>query len=291
MGHHHFDMLRNAVRLADYSSLTEAADALSMTKGALSQQIRNLEASLGMTLFERHAKGMRATARGRQLLDAARLSFEQIESAIERAQTDSGRSLTIGTTTYFASRWLSPRLMRFMQMCPETRLRIQPMIEPCDMKRIGVDVAIRWGQQGWDGCHSERLFLCPTWPVGNSRTAARVERHGAEVAFAEFTLLHDREDSTAWSDWFALAGMHPNRQRRNALVVPDPNVRVQAVIDGQGVALNDDLVAQELKAGQLQRLHPVQLDQFGYWIAYRHGHSLSPEAAAFIDWIQGECEV
>jgi len=290
MGLHHFDMLRNAVKLADYSNLSEAAAALNMTKGALSQQVRNLEASLGITLFERHAKGMRVTARGQQLLDIARLSFEQIEGAFERAQADIDKCLTIGTTTYFASRWLSPRLMRFMQSCPETRLRIQPMIEPYDLGHSGVDVAIRWGQQGWDGCRSQRLFTCPAWPVGNTRAGSQVEERGAEIAFAGFTLLHDSEDSTAWFDWFASAGMHQNRQKRNALVVPDPYVRVQAVIDGQGVALNDDLVADEIKSGQLQRLHPVQLDRFGYWVAYPADKSPSAEAATFIDWIQAECE-
>ena len=58
-----------------------------------------------------------------------------------------------------------------------------------------------------------------------------MERLGIREAFTELTLLRDREDSNAWSEWLELAGLPP-QARRDVLIVPDPNVRVQAVING-----------------------------------------------------------
>ena len=72
------------------------------------------------------------------------------------------------------------------------------------------------------------------------------------------------------------------------LVIPDPNVRVQAVIDGQGIALNDNLIADEIAAGQLSRVSEVELADYGYYLAYAAGALEVPALKAFRDWIVGE---
>ena len=71
-------------------------------------------------------------------------------------------------------------------------------------------------------------------------------------------------------------------------MIPDPNVRVQAVIDGQGVALNDALVQEEMAAGRLYRISPVELSNYGYFLAYPKGALNIPGLKAFRDWIVGE---
>ncbi len=159
-------------------------------------------------------------------------------------------SLTVGVSTYFAVRWLSPRLMTFMQSHPDVQLRIQPMIEFSEAEMQGVDLAIRWGNGNWKDGTVTPFMPMPSFPVGNADVAGRVERLGIREAVTELTLLRDREDSNAWSEWFELANLPP-QARRDVLIVPDPNVRVQAVINGQGVALMDDLVGDELAGGKL----------------------------------------
>ncbi len=259
---------------------------MNMTKGALSQQLKRLEESLGFDLFERHSKGLRPTSRGRELLSVAGHAFEQIIGKARLLRTDGARHLTIGTTTYFASRWLSPVLMDFMASQPDITLRLQPMIEPYDLADSGVDIAIRWGSGGWDDCATKPLFPCPAWPTGNAEALRKIETLGVEAAFQDFILLHDTESSPAWDAWFGKAALPPNRHRK-PLVVPDPNVRVQAVIDGQGIALNDSLIGAELELGVLHRLHPIELDDYGYFIAVPKGSGPRPDVAAFSDWITG----
>ena len=79
-----------------------------------------------------------------------------------------------------------------------------------------------------------------------------IELNGLEAAFSQLTLLRDREGSNAWTEWYQKAGLTP-LERADTLIVPDPNVRVQAVADGQGVALNDELVEREMSDGKLFR--------------------------------------
>ena len=125
----------------------------------------------------------------------------------------------------------------------------------------------------------------PPFPVGNADVAGRAERLGIREAVTELTLLRDREDSNAWSEWLELAGL-PLQARRDALIVPDPNVRVQAVINSQGVALMDDLVGDELVAGKLHRLSDIALPDYGYFIIRPDRVTASEPATVFSDWLQ-----
>jgi DNA-binding transcriptional LysR family regulator len=188
-------------------------------------------------------------------------------------------------SSYFASRWLSPRLMSFMQLYPDIQLRVQPMTQLFDLERQGVDVAIRWGNGAWDDVEIIPFLTMPAWPTGNPDVARRVKTIGIERAFSELKLLRDHDDSTAWSDWHTAAGL-PLQTRKDTLIIPDPNVRVQAVIDGQGIALNDRLIKQEIDERKLVRLSKVELSSYGYFLARpasgRNEHSVEE----FVQWLK-----
>ncbi|MEM9277041.1 MAG: LysR family transcriptional regulator [Pseudomonadota bacterium] len=279
-----FDDLRSFLVVARHNSLSAAAENLHLTKGALSQQIKRLETELGFAVFDRHPRGIKLTSKGTELLETAEQSFRQIETKVSQLAEVTDHPLTIGVTTYFASRWLSPRLMDFMQVHPEIRLRIQPMIDLSNFAGRDVDVAIRWGNGQWTDCEILRLLNCPAWPTGNQEAYQSVRKRGLKEAFEGFTLLRDREDSNAWSEWYAKAGLSET-MRLDTLIIPDPNVRVQAVIDGQGVALNDDLITDEISNGRLVRLSPVELSDYGYFLAFEESAVTKPEVVAFIEWI------
>ena len=142
--------------------------------------------------------------------------------------------------TYFASRWLSPRLMTFMARAPgESACRLQPLVDLIDLETAHIDMAIRWGRGDWTDLEIEPLLPCPAFPV---TAGAAIARNGyADTGYWKccchrLTLLHDRENSNGlgWIGTTA-AGMPLRPSLRTVLSFPDPNVRVQAVIDGQGV--------------------------------------------------------
>ena len=285
VGFKHHDTLRLFIEVAQHSSFSDAASALNMTKGAVSYQVKTLETQFGLKLFKRNPRGVELTEAGQHLAKVSRPHFRSLELELDALRGSGTKSLTVGMSSYFASRWLSPRLMSFMQKHPDVQLRIQPMTQLFNLEQQGVDLAIRWGSGAWNDVQITPFMAMPAWPVGNSETAKRVRKVGLERAFSELTLLRDHDESHAWSDWLDAAGL-PHQTRKDTLIIPDPNVRVQAVIDGQGIALNDDLVAREIDEGQLVRLSQVELNAYGYFLA-RPLTDASPESVdAFVQWLQ-----
>lgn len=283
----HHDTLRLFVEIARHPSFSAAAEALNMTKGAISYQIKTLEADLGLALFVRDARGVALTREGRALLAACQAQYREIEDQIQALKGASSKTLTVGVSTYFAARWLSPRLMSFLHDHPEIQLRLQPMIRLFNLEDQGVDIAIRWGNGNWDDVEITPFLPLPAFPVGNAATHDLVTRVGLEEAIRSCTLLRDHDDSNAWTDWLNAAAL-PLQTRRDALIVPDPNVRVQAVIDGQGIALMDQLIRDEIREDRLHRLSDVELTDYGYFLA-RPARAAYPDAVQlFVDWIQAQ---
>ncbi len=280
----HYDSLRVFTYVARHGSFSAAAQRLNKTKGAISHQIRLLETSLGFALFHRQPRGILLTSKGEKLLSTCLGSFATIEEVIENLRHPGTSQLTIGVTTYFASRWLSQKLMKFMQHKPDVRLRLQPMIDLSDLDGEGIDLAIRWGDGQWKALNSQLLFSCPAWPCGNQYALEQVQHLGLEEAFKQFTLLHDRQSSSAWKQWFALTGLsYPDKA--DTLIIPDPNVRVESVINDQGVALVDVLVERELNDNRLYRLSDIELSNYGYYLVYSSTAVSNPVAEEFSQWI------
>ncbi len=281
----HHESLRLFVEIARYRSFSDAAEALNMTKGAVSYQVKTLEADLGFALFRRNSRGVEVTESGQKLLLACQNRYEEIEEEVLALKGYSSKTLTVGVSTYFAARWLSPRLMSFMQDHPDIQLRLQPMIRLFDLEAQGVDIAIRWGSGHWDDGEITPFLPCPAFPVGNAEALERVERQGLEQAISSFTLLRDHDDSNAWTDWLNVAGL-PHQTRRDTLIIPDPNVRVQAVIDGQGIALMDALIDREIEEKRLFRLSACALQDYGYFLARPRKVDFQDSVRAFAGWLQ-----
>ena len=281
------DTLRLFLEIARHPSLSAAAEALNMTKGAVSYQIKVLEDELRTTLFHRKPRGIALTKQGLALRDACRPEFETLEARLRDFTQTRDRDLVVGLSSYFAARWLSSRLMGFMEQFPNVRLRLQPMTSIFDLEDQGVDMAIRWGNGKWDDAMVEPFLSMPAWPVGNPLALTKVEELGIDAAFAEFVLLRDHDDSNAWSDWKRVSGLGPG-PRHETLIIPDPNVRVQAVINGQGIALMDDLVWQEMQDRRLVRLSTKDLSDYGYFLIEPFGTSRTQAVHDFRGWLLSE---
>ena len=283
-----YDTLRIFQAVAEAGGFTAAAEILHLTKGAVSYRIKRLEEELGFPVFTRLHRQIVLTPKGRDLLRIAETAFRDLDRDIAALQEDDTGDITIATSTYFASRWLSPRLMTFMAEHPNIDLRLQPLVNLMDLRKSGADMVIRWGDGRWTDMESVLLFPCPSFPTAGGALAERIAKTGLRAVFADVPLLHDRDDSTAWQDWSRAAGQL-YAPKRNRLVIPDPNVRVQAVIDGQGVALNDALVADDIAAGRLTRVSQVGLEEYGYYLVF-------PKADAdvgrrqFQEWIVAQAQ-
>ena len=110
----------NAVRAfeaaARYESFTRAAEELCVTQGAVSHQVKALEAELGLKLFNRERQRLVITEAGRDYLNVVRDAFDRIAIGTERLlQRQTSGVLTVSTSPDFAAKWLVHRLGRFAE--------------------------------------------------------------------------------------------------------------------------------------------------------------------------------
>ncbi len=282
-----YDMLRTFQVVAANLSMTAAASQRNQSKGSVSYQIKKLESQLGFALFKRSNARLHLTSEGQRLLQVSKVSLDQIDQEIESLRCKEPAPLTIALQTYFLSRWLSPRLMRFTAAHPEIGLRFVPLNFITEMESIDADISICWAKEGMINAPHERLFACPACPTGNGKIAERVKKEGIDEVLLSVPLLLDSSDSAGWQDWFDRAGLDLKNSQQG-LSIADSNSRVQAVIDGQGIALWDRLVAHEISSGHLQYLSDIWLDEYGYYVRAKDSSLESKAVELFLNWLRDE---
>ena len=236
-----------AVRLGSFS---RAAEAVHLTHGAVSRRIAALEADLGVTLFDRLPRGVRATEAGLKLHALVTDALDRLRHGLA-ALTVGARPVRLSVLPSFASRWLLPRLGLFRAAEPGVELQMTAEYGLAEVGRGQIDLAIRYGVGPWRGIRSELLFEESLFPVG---APGQMLTGAADLARA--TLLHD-SDHADWSAWLAAAGW-PVPARHE--VFNDYNLVLEAAASGLGLALGRSrLVEQELATGRLVRLHPLSV--------------------------------
>lgn len=281
--------LRTFVEVSQRGSITAAAQALHVTPGAISQQIRLLEERLGIALLVRERHGMRMTEAGADVYPMLSAAFAQIDKAVDMLEAMKARqSLTVSTVATFAASWLVPRLGRFKQRHPHIEIRVEATPALVDLRRDHVDVALRHGLGDYPGLDVVPLMAPVLVPVAAPGLAASVTlTEPAECL--DYPLLHDA-DRADWPLWLSAHGVaqDPRAQRGNAF--DDDFLLIRAAESGQGLALVPAAHAQEeIAAGRLvQVLDKPWPSRFAYYAVSRPGAAQRPEVRAFIDWILEE---
>jgi DNA-binding transcriptional LysR family regulator len=120
--------LRYFVAVAEERNLTRAAARLHIAQQSLSQQIRTLEAQLGVTLFERSTRGVELTAVGAVLLREARPVLAQAERAVEavrRAARGEQGELRVGFLSTVENYFMPPVVRAFRERHPAVTLHTE----------------------------------------------------------------------------------------------------------------------------------------------------------------------
>ena len=281
-----YDALKTFDVVAQHLSMTMAADILNQSKGSISYQINKLENELGLELFIRANARLILTDAGRRLWHVSQNALGQIDREINNLKSSPAHSITIGALTYFSSRWLSPRLIRFFETNPGISLRIEPINSIDALKNTEVDLAVIWGFDDWPKYSNERLIHLPALPTTNRKVSEKIKEIGLCQAMKTIPLLGDSSGDAGWRAWHEASGLS-YEPSPSSLTIPDSNSRVQAVIDGQGVALWDDLVLPEIEAGKLVRVSNVSLSSAGYYLV-ENSKPLTSAALAFLNWLKSE---
>jgi LysR family glycine cleavage system transcriptional activator len=274
---------------ARHESFTRAAEELCVTQGAVSHQVKALEAELGIKLFNRERQRLIITEAGREYLTVLRDSFDRIAVGTERLiQRQSSGVLTVSTSPDFAAKWLVNRLGRFAEAHPGIDLRISATLHHVDFAREDVDLAVRHGDGSWPGLDVVRLSTEQLFAVCSPKLLRGRQRISKPADVLKFPLLHldDRKD---WAKWLEAAGVN-NAELSHGPVLNRASMVIDAAVDGQGIALaRTTLAAWDLINGRLVRPLPETLRlSKTYWIICPKATSALPKITTFRDWLLAE---
>ncbi|WP_174875479.1 transcriptional regulator GcvA [Vogesella oryzae] len=282
----------NALRVfeaaARQESFSAAAEQLNVTHGAVSRQISQLEAWLGVALFVRHGRRVQLSDAGRQYLPVLQSAFDSIATATEKLTSSRPRLLRINVTPTLAMHWLLPRLTRFQRRHPGVELRLATSDAAINNQHADFDIAIRRGNDHWHGFVSHAFLTEHELPAISPALLARQALHSA-ADLAQHTLLHSETRPVAWERWLAAAG-EPALQAAGHQHFDHYYLALQAAIDGLGVTLGPLPVIEELLAsGKLVTpLDGPRVRVRGYSWVLPLALAEDPLCAAFCAWLEEE---
>ena len=279
-------VLEAAARLQSFSA---AAAELNVTHGAISHQIRSLEESVGVALFARAGRRVVLTAEGAAFADSIRAALGKVSEAVEAiSPIERERKLKISVLPSFASRWLMPRLGKFLEANPAYEISVEALQTRADFTTDGVDVAIRFGVGPWPGLHSERLAGDSYFPVCSPkfRRGKLPTKPSQLIGLPLF-----RNDVDLWEKWFAAAGIK-NTPTTTGIDYNDAAIFLQQAIAGEGIALTRrSLIGNDFANGKLVRLFDIEIkSENDYHLVCLPQNANSRKVRTFRDWVLQEID-
>ncbi|GGB74406.1 MULTISPECIES: LysR family transcriptional regulator [Henriciella] len=290
-----WDKLKSFHAAAEAGSLTAAGERLGISQSAVSRQISALEEQLGVSLFQRHARGLVLTDAGhtlhRSTMDMS--SAAQMANAALRDQQDVAQGdLVVTAPIAFGSTWLVPRLGNFINANPNMRvdLRLDDG-ETYDLLKLEAECAIRlWAAEKSDliqrklGTVATNLYATPDYLKrhGTPRTPQDLDNHRIIGYGTEKSML----DAMSWAQ---RVGRDDTLPRKASLSVNNVPAMLRAVEAGLGIADLPDYMAST--SPRLVRVLPDHTGPtFDLYFIYPSDLKRSKRIAAFRDFLTTEVE-
>lgn len=269
-------------------SFTAAAQELSMTQSAVSQQIKSLESALGRTLFLRRVRGLELTDEGRGYLPTVQAAFAMLE---EGTKVLTGRNdpdvLELHANLSFALFWLSPRLGSFMDKHPWVQLNLATAIWTEERPNASASIHIVFGQNKREGKVGKRLTKDTMFPVCSPQLARRIKSVDQLLSQRLFDLPGTAQSWSSWLDAHAQGATIPRPVIHRASTWA---LSMDWAQRGLGVCLAHDTIANDLIAqGRLVRPFDLSVPmKESYYLVAPEGSQTNAAAKAFRDWIVAE---
>jgi LysR family transcriptional regulator, benzoate and cis,cis-muconate-responsive activator of ben and cat genes len=205
--------LRYFVAVAETENVSRAAVKLHVSQPGLSTQIRDLEAEIGILLFERTAKSLSLTEAGHVFLDEARDLLRRADEAVKKAQaialTAVVPELHVGYSPTPTARILPDTLRAFHSAMPEARVKLhdltnQEIIAGLRDGRLQIAFILRPQKVGalrdlrTEDLSREAVRLA----VPSGHPFARRKVISLEEAAREPFVVYSRREYPDYRDWF-----------------------------------------------------------------------------------------
>lgn len=273
-------------------SFSDAAKELSVTTGAVSQQIRKLEDKLGMKLFERQPRGILLTPEGKELLLVTQQSVEAIEAVVEMLQKRSAEDVVrLKSTPSFVFKWLIPHLRTFNRKFPDIRVETYADAALLDLTGGDFDLAIDYSNGEYQDFEAQLLMHETLLPVTSPNYMPDADWNDPAV-WQKISLLHDSmpwPDSprdAEWRYWLDQCGLN-NVSSTRGHYFNRADMAIAAADAGLGIALaRGSLVSEELESGRLIAPFPPVASCCDYYLLIPKGTAEGSSARVLRDWLQ-----
>ena len=262
-----------------------AAEELGVTQGAVAQQIRGLEASLGLKLFDRLPRTLALTSAGAGYAVSIRQAFELIDEATRTLRPEPNR-LTLSVTPTFASRWMLPRLPGFTAAWPDIDLRVLASERLVQFHHEGVDLAVRYGRPPFGaGLDATLLFSQTVLAVVSPTLLAELGDPAESDNCLRYALLHDGHH--LWPAFLAFTLPNLSLHHQHHLRFNQTALALEAAISGQGMALTSPhFVQNDLASGRLVPAFTQQMTMdAGWYLVWPRRPREQAPVMAVRDWL------
>ncbi|MEO1639562.1 MAG: LysR family transcriptional regulator [Pseudomonadota bacterium] len=275
--------LRAFEAVARQGSLSAAARELNVTHAAIAQHLRTVEDHLQTSLVTRAGKGMALTEQGAQLAAALNGGFQQIVDGVEAVNAAANdRPIALSVTPSFAENWLMPRFADFWQKHPDLNLSILPSMDLVDLRRDGIDLAIRYGMGQWAGVAATPLIAADYTVVGAPNLIAG-RKIDSLADLSDLPWLFDPMRAEA-RKWLQESGL--SLDAAAVKQVPSFGMVMSALRAGTHLSVvSSTLIEKEIANGTLVALMREQPADLGYYIVHPKG-VLPEKTKTVIRWLK-----
>lgn len=276
--HRNLNGLRMFHHTARLLNFRHAAEMLNVTQGAVAQQVRSLEADLGVQLFYRHARGLSLTPQGQTLAQEIAPALQQIDTALSAVNAVSN-TLSLSVTPSFAAKWLGPRLPIFLNLHPEIDLQITADQRISDFEMDGIDLSVRQGmapkQADIDWC-----FLGPHNLVAVA-TKTLLKQYPANTLLGDYPLIEDGH-----RPWATLIKRGSVASNARMLRVNQTSLALDAALRGQGVALVPSCYLESTSDALEVLDHEIpEVDGSGFYLVWPKNRPSTPAFNTVHSWL------
>lgn len=265
-------------------SFKQAAEILCITPSAVSQQIRQLEDSLGVELFVRHNRLLSLTDEGQGYFVQVHQHLKGLRRATNALVKPYRERLHVSILPPVAHRMVLPNMEHFRLRYPDVQLEIETSLANVDLLAGEADLAIRFGQPPWPGLMHEKLSevkMQVILPKGFSARFALLENL---QGMAQVPLIHMTGRPNIWQRWFDHLGL-PSPEGTQYHVDDYPAAVQAAETLGAALALYP-VECSLIETGRVEApFAPLELLDGAIYAVYPANDDLPDGSREFIDWL------
>jgi LysR family transcriptional regulator, glycine cleavage system transcriptional activator len=282
--------LTSFIAAAECQSFTRAAAELSLSQGAISRHVREIEGHLGIRLFERIRQRVVLTEAGGLYLSYIKTPLADLAAASRKVEAFAdGSILTLAVVPALATRWLLPRLPAFHKKNPRITVNVTMRQRPVDFAIELFDAAIAFDPPICPGTSPHHIMDMEIVAACSPKLMANtpIERPADIV---NFPLLHKMSQPHRWPEWMAQLGVNGDFPPRRGQAFAQMSKLAEAAMAGLGIAIVPrQLFAEEFGHRRLEvfPVRPAAMN-ISYYMLVPERHADSDVVQTFTHWLIGE---